>query len=180
MSYKYFIISLVFVFLFGCKPEPRRPISVKSNSLQKSIAFNRQLNKQEESIIVNYIAKDSLKNYLNSENGFWYTINNLKKKKEKTAKTNDIVIFALQIESFKGEVIYSFEELGNLRYKIDKQDLIKGLQDGLKLMNEGDYFTFLFPSHKAYGYVGDEKRIGKNQPLVCKVKLIKINKYENK
>ena len=43
-------------------------------------------------------------------------------------------------------------------------------------MHEKDEVTFLFPSHKVFGYLGDENKIGINQPLIYKVKLNKINK----
>jgi FKBP-type peptidyl-prolyl cis-trans isomerase len=46
-----------------------------------------------------------------------------------------------------------------------------GLRDGIKLMNEGEKVTFLFPSHMGYGYHGDNNRIGTNQPLICTVTL---------
>ncbi|VAW22769.1 hypothetical protein MNBD_BACTEROID04-1927, partial [hydrothermal vent metagenome] len=36
--------------------------------------------------------------------------------------------------------------------------------------------TFLFPSHKVFGYLGDQKKIGVNQPLIYKVQLNKINR----
>jgi hypothetical protein len=31
--------------------------------------------------------------------------------------------------------------------------------------------AFLFPSHMGFGYHGDNKRIGTNQPLICTVLL---------
>ena len=43
-------------------------------------------------------------------------------------------------------------------------------------MGEGDVATFLFPSHKVYGYIGDDNKIEINQPLIYKVQIIKINK----
>ena len=45
-------------------------------------------------------------------------------------------------------------------------------------MSEGDFATFLFPSHKVYGYLGDQKKIGINQPLIFKVQLNKINRKD--
>ena len=38
-------------------------------------------------------------------------------------------------------------------------------------LNGNEKVTFLFPSHIAYGYHGDNKKIGTNQPLVCTVSL---------
>jgi hypothetical protein len=46
-----------------------------------------------------------------------------------------------------------------------------GLRDGIKLMRKKEKVTFLFPSHMAYGYHGDTKKIGTNLPLLCIVTL---------
>ena len=42
-------------------------------------------------------------------------------------------------------------------------------------MNEGDVVTFLFLSHVAYGFIGDQNKIEINQQLIYKVQLLKIN-----
>jgi gliding motility-associated peptidyl-prolyl isomerase len=80
------------------------------------------------------------------------------------------------VSDLNNVLIYSQETIGEKTYMVDQQDIIEGLRNGLKLMNEGDIVTFLFPSHKVYGYSGDENKIGINQPLIYKVKLNKINK----
>ncbi len=46
-----------------------------------------------------------------------------------------------------------------------------GLRDGIKMMHKNETVTFLFPSHIAYGYHGDNKKIGTNQSLICTVTL---------
>jgi hypothetical protein len=38
-------------------------------------------------------------------------------------------------------------------------------------MHKNEKVNFLFPSHMAYGYHGDNKKIGTNQPLLCTVTL---------
>ena len=52
---------------------------------------------------------------------------------------------------------------------MDKQELFTGLREGLKLMKAGETYTFIFPSQKAYGYYGDEKKIGANTPIITQV-----------
>ena len=54
---------------------------------------------------------------------------------------------------------------------MDKEELFSGLREGLKLMKPSESVTFIFPSQKAYGYYGDENRIGTNVPLICNVNL---------
>ena len=56
-------------------------------------------------------------------------------------------------------------------YYVDKENIMMGLRDGIKLMKKGETVTFLFPSHMAYGYHGDDKKIGTNEPLICTVSL---------
>ncbi len=170
------IILLLLVILVSCNPKARRPILVTGNSIEHSVIQNQNRNQIEELLLKKYRQRDSLTKYHNSENGFWYAITSTKKNEKNKAKTNDIVIFAYQIKDLNNNVIYSFSEVGKQQYKVDKQDIITGLQEGLKLMNEGDEFTFLFPSYKAFGYAGDGNKIGYNQPLIYNVKLLKINK----
>ncbi len=172
-------IFIIFIVLLSCEPKPRKPILVVGNSIDKSVIRNQNNNKIEELLLKKYIQQDSLRTYRSSKNGFWYVKTLTKKSKKIKAKTNDIVIFAYQIRNLNNDIIYSFSEIGKQRYKVDKQDIILGLQEGLKLMNEGEEFTFLFPSYKAFGYVGNGNKIGVNQPLVYEVKLLKINTYEN-
>jgi len=54
---------------------------------------------------------------------------------------------------------------------VDKQNIIMGLRDGIKLMHKKEKVIFLFPSNMGYGYHGDNKRIGVNIPLICTVTL---------
>ncbi|HEU0125879.1 MAG TPA: FKBP-type peptidyl-prolyl cis-trans isomerase, partial [Flavobacterium sp.] len=45
------------------------------------------------------------------------------------------------------------------------------LRDGIKRMHKNETITFLFPSHSAYGYHGDNKKIGPNESLIVTVTL---------
>ena len=71
-----------------------------------------------------------------------------------------------------GNIIYTELELRPQTYRVDKeQKMMIGLRDGIKLMSKKETVTFLFPSHVAYGYHGDNRRIGHNEPLICTVTL---------
>ncbi|MEM1003653.1 MAG: FKBP-type peptidyl-prolyl cis-trans isomerase, partial [Bacteroidota bacterium] len=76
----------------------------------------------------------------------------------------------------RGNTIYSADEIGNKSYIIDKEELFTGLREGLKLMKPSESVTFIFPSQVAYGYYGDDEKIGTNVPLVCDVTLNTIIK----
>ena len=88
-----------------------------------------------------------------------------------TPKKGDIAYFNLEVKDIKGKIIYSEADLGPQTYYVDKQEIMMGLRDGIKLMHKNETVTFLFPSHIAYGYHGDNKKIGTNQSLICTVTL---------
>jgi gliding motility-associated peptidyl-prolyl isomerase len=171
------IFFLAFGLLVSClNPEPRKPIVTKSGSFNEaSVLLNKSIIKSEENAIKALIAKDSLTTYIASSNGFWYTYN-VKSKNLYTPEVGDQILYTFDVLNFENNIIYNTQDIGIQSYVVDKQEIVEGLRNGLKLMHEGDVVTFLFPSHKVYGYLGDENKIGINQPLIYKVQLIKINK----
>lgn len=161
--------------IYGCsEPKARRPISVRTHTTLASTADNlRALNEIENKKIENYIAADSLHTYVNSQNGFWYRIID-KSTNNRFPKFGETVVYNLEIQDLNNQIIYSEEEIGTQSYRVDKQDLITGLQKGIKLMNEGDKAKFLIPAYSAYGIIGDQKRIGNNQSIITIVTLKSI------
>ena len=179
---KTFIIILLLALGFtSCKsPEARRPISQKTGSfIKESAERNKKLVEQEEAIIAQMIEKDSVRTYIASESGFWYYYNVKIEKDTITAKFGDIINFDYNVKDFKGQTIYSDEEIIADDYSMDQEELFTGLREGLKLMKPGETVTFLFPSQKAYGYYGDTKKIGTNVPLICEVTVNSITQTQN-
>ncbi|MCB0473605.1 MAG: gliding motility-associated peptidyl-prolyl isomerase GldI [Flavobacteriaceae bacterium] len=169
------IAFLVTIIFFSCsRPEPRKPVVRKSSTfLKEFIVRNKAINKLEEAVLKDLMLKDTMHVYSASENGFWYYYNTKDSLDGYTPKSGDEVFFNYAVKDVDGNTLYTEEEIGPQSYLVDKQDIITGLQDGIKLMKEGETVTFLFPSYKAYGYLGHE-RIARGQPLIYTVKLNKI------
>jgi gliding motility-associated peptidyl-prolyl isomerase len=130
----------------------------------------------EANMIENYMKKDSIHQYINSQHGFWYAyIDEIDNDAIMPVKGN-IISLKYNIKDFNGNEIYNEEEIGAIKYRVDQEEIIKGIQEGVKWMNEGEKIIFLFPSHKAYAYHGDESKIGPNTPIVVTLKLVDIQK----
>ncbi|XLS30422.1 gliding motility-associated peptidyl-prolyl isomerase GldI [Flavobacteriaceae bacterium M23B6Z8] len=171
------MLFILAVSLFaGCNdPQPRRPISVKSGSFStKSVERNKELLASEEQLFEDIIKKDTLHDYIRSSNGYWYFFNLKKDSSAYQPVTDDVVKISYNIRSVSNDTIYSADQIGDLVIKIDKEELFPGLRTGLKLLREGETATFLFPSSMAYGYHGDDDKIGINVPLISTVSLIKV------
>jgi gliding motility-associated peptidyl-prolyl isomerase len=172
-----FILIIISLILFSCRNTvPRRPIVRKTSSFMKeSVLFNKSLIAEEENAFKIKMKLDSLNTYVASTNGFWYKFEQ-KDSAIYLPKFGDELLYRYEVYDINDTIIYTVEEIGEQVYIVDQQEIIEGLREGLKLMSEGDFVTFLFPSHKVYGYLGDQKKIAINQPLIYKVQLIKIEK----
>ena len=172
------LIILFLAMVVSCmNPQPRKPITHKSSSnyLKESINLNKELNLKEELAFEELMKLDSLSTYHTSSYGFWYKVE-FKSKATYFPKKGDKLHFSYEVSNLNSEIIYSFDEIGMQQYFFEEQEIVTGLREGLKLMNEGDIVTFLFPSHKVFGYIGDQNKIGINQPLIIKINLSKIKK----
>jgi len=183
--------SIVFIFgfffLFSCSdPVVRKPV-VHNSSIsyfEESIVLNKAILKQEESYFKQIIYKDANNKYIASPYGFWYYYNKTVPVDSKIVKSGNEVIINYEIRNLNNKILINKSELGSANQKIkedrflkvDGEDFLLGLHEGIKLMREGEIVTFLMPSNKAFGATGLKGRIAPNQALIIKVKLKQIIK----
>ncbi len=175
-------LFFLFIFAFSCKsPEARRPVQQSSGTfIQESASRNKALYDDEIEKIKKIIKRDTTREYIASDSGFWYYYNTKDTITEQKPKIGDDVTFTYNIKELGGKTILSEKEVGLQRYKVDQtnQDLISGIRDGLKLMQEGETITFIFPSYKAFGYYGIERKLGTNIPIKSTVTLKTIKQNQ--
>ena len=163
-------------FLIGCRqPDPRKPVTYRSGTfIKESVERNKGMVRDEEKIIQNIIKQDSAHKYYQSDVGFWYKYDVAVTTDSIMPKKGDIVKLDFEIFDINNKLIYGKEETTPKVYAVDKQEIMIGLRHAVKLMHKGETVSFIFPSHMAYGYLGDKEKIGTNVPLICKVTLIDV------
>ena len=176
MKYLKQIVLLTFgsVLLSCCsQQQARKPITQSSGTfLKESVIRNKKMISAEESKIDSIIKSDPDHKYIASNKGYWYKYDVRNNLDTLRPKKGDIANFNYELKDLDGNIIYSELELRPQNYRVDKeQKIIMGLRHGIKLMRKKETVTFLFPSHMGYGYHGDDRRIGHNQPLICTVTL---------
>jgi gliding motility-associated peptidyl-prolyl isomerase len=170
-----YIVTVFFLLLnvISCKePQARRPISQSSGTfMNESVERNKKLIKGEEGRIDSIIKSNPKIKYIASQKGYWYHYEIKNEADTIHPKKGDIANFDYEVKSLNGKIIYTQTELKPQTYVVDKQNIMMGLRHGIKLMKKTEKVTFLFPSHMAYGYHGDNNKIGTNEPLICTVTL---------
>lgn len=174
-------ILLTLILYWGCgEPEPRKPLQVKSGSFFKaSIERSKKLLAEEEALIKNFIDKDTIHEYVMSDSGFWYRYDTKNETADYQLKSGDEILLAYSVINFNGDTIYSKDDIGIVQHAIDKSQLFPGLRNAVKLLSEGEKATFLFPSSQAYGYKGDNNKIGPQTPIISSLEVIEILKKED-
>lgn len=171
-------IILLGITIVGCsKQQPRKPKSKTDNTfIKESIERNKILIAEEEKLIEAIIEKDTLQQYIASTKGYWYKYENKIEAESPLAQKGDIAYFEYEVRDLDNKIIYTKEELKLQEYYVDKENIMMGLRDGIKLMKKGESITFIFPSHMGYGYHGDNNKISTNEPLICTVTLTDLKK----
>ena len=152
--------------------QARKPISHSEGSFMKESAErNLKLVAAEEKTIDSVIKSNPKIQYFASKKGYWYYYQTKNELDSITPKRGDIAYFDYDIKDIYGNVIYTKDELKPQIYNVDKQNIMMGLRDGLKIMRKKETVVFLFTSHMGFGYHGDNDKISTNEPLICTVTL---------
>lgn len=164
------------LFLISCsEQQARKPITASNSSfLASTTTILKKINSIEELKIINYIKKDTFHDYIRSPYGFWYRYIIKNPKNSISPKKGDLVQISYEISDLKDQIIYSKQLNGIKDYKVDEEDFIPGIQQGLKLMKIGETIKFIIPSFNAYDIVGDGNKIGINKSIISIVTLINI------
>ncbi len=172
------LLSLLILATVACSgPEPRKPVQVKSGSFFKaSVERSKKILEIETKVITELIQRDSLRTYISSNSGFWYTYETKKDSSEYLPKSNDVLLLTYNVMALNGDTIYKVKDIGLVEHAVDKSQLFPGLRNAVKLLQKGEQATFIFPSSQGYGYKGDNDRIGPNVPIQSSVKLLEIRK----
>lgn len=176
---KLFLIGCL-VVLFSCSEQQgRRPVTVTSGSFMKeSIKRNKKLNLSEEDVFDSIMKSNPAITYISSKKGYWYYYEKRNMLDTISPKKGDVAYFDYNISDIYGNIIYNETELQAQSYRVDKENIMMGLRDGIKRMRRKEKVVFLFPSVLGFGYYGDKEKIGPNVPIICTVTLNDFKKED--
>lgn len=172
---KFIIIAL----LFSCSEnKPRYAVNHNKKSIENTSILKNIIAEQNQKID-NYLSKNPDKNYINSKRGFWYFYNKKNESNDKSPEFGDSIIFDYSMADLNNKIIYDYKAIGEQSYIMEKQQIITGIREALKILKKGEIATFILPSYKAYGMYGDLNKIPPNTAIICTIKVKSINSIKN-
>ncbi len=165
-----YLILLLLVSLFACNEKPKKPVEIPKKEMKQSMeTANRYLLNEEEEEIENYVQRHGLE-MVRTGTGLRYQI--IRQGDGKQIANGDVVSLDYELQSLKGEMIYSSDKEGVKTFKVGEGGVESGLNEAMAYLHYGDVAKLIIPFHLAYGLHGDDNRIPEYATLVYTIKVI--------
>ncbi len=153
MKSRYLYIVATFIFLISCvKPTPQFPAN-KGNTIDSTSINLQKLNEilalKEDSSIQNLVKKQSIP-YKKTSNGIWFH-KEIETSQDSLIKKPSIQ-FSYKCYTLTGEVVNSEK----IKLNFGKKEIAVGLEEGIKLMRNGEKMRLIVPWYLAYGMNGKD------------------------
>lgn len=172
LFFSYPLISLLIIN--SCKENSEKVATKNEWSDSTSVGFNKDRIKEEELQINLYLSHHSELKLSPTGTGLRYQIT--KKTNGTKAESGDSVDVVMKINLLDGNICYKTDSIELDQFLIDRSQVESGIQEGIKLMKEGEEAVFILPSNLAHGLLGDFKTIPPMSPIVVNLELVKVIK----
>lgn len=169
----FFYVLVACLLLCSCQ-EPVKPVQHTSDDQMKASLerANRYLINEEEEEIDNFVFRHQLE-MVSTGTGLRYQI--IEEGKGVPVQPGKVVTLEYVLYDLIGDVVYSSDEDGLMRFVVSGSEVPSGLDEAVRLLHEGDRAWVIVPAHLGYGILGDQNRIPSRATLVY---LLKIKKVE--
>ncbi|MDR2122893.1 MAG: hypothetical protein LBP34_07185 [Flavobacteriaceae bacterium] len=179
MKFRNLFFFLITLLLLNCqKKEVFQPVNRPDSGYSKdSQEYSKSREESERRYLQKWVdtQQDSLNiKFQSTSSGIW--IRFIEKTENAKAGNNDWVKYTAEIKTLSNETIYTLTEFGEKQGILGKFKEIRGIESALYLMGKGDVAELVLPSFTAYGFYGDENKIGTNVPLLVTLSLHEVKK----
>lgn len=173
---KYFVLSSIAGFiLYSCDNQEttyQPDISLNADQIKDSlIQANKYLLEKDKELIESYIERRSWDMKI-TESGLWYQIYD--KTEGEPVIPGNIVTYHYSVELPDGTLCYSSDSTGVEKIKIGQSGKESGLEEGLKMMKEGEKARFILPPHMAHGLIGNMDKIPHRSIIVYHIEIVNV------
>lgn len=162
------------ILIQSCKGETEKVSSKNEWTDSTSVGFNKDRIKEEELQINLFLSHHNDLQVKSSGSGLRYQI--LKSSNGIKAESGDSVDVFMKINLLDGKLCYRTDSSEVDQFLVDRSQVESGIQEGIKLMKEGEKALLILPSNLAHGLLGDFEKIPPMSPIVVNLELVKVIK----
>lgn len=148
------------------KYEPKKPKPDRS-----LIKVNKYLVRAENEEIENFIKR---RDWTMTETGSGLRYQVFEQGSGPLAQKGQLIEMEYKMRLISGDIVYSSGKDGLKSFVIGHGGVEAGLEEAVLFLRQGDKARIIFPSHLAYGLLGDQKRIPSRSTLIYEVSIINL------
>ena len=180
VNYTMTIKILIFVAIAlssGCANNRKHPAPVKTDKEMMELKdpmvnVNRFLVEKDQIIIEKYVARSGLA-MTKTETGLWYLIT--EQGSGNQVHEDSRVSLNYLITLLDGTFCYSTDSLGPESFIVGKSRMETGLDEGIRLLRQGDKARFIMAPHLAHGLLGDDDKIPPRAILIFDIEVLLVD-----
>ena len=160
-----YILLIILFFIISCKRNEEKNIGHPPDD-KSMMDVNRFLVEKDLELIQSFIKRRNW-DMTKTTTGYWYSIVHVGNGRE--VKKGMIVSLDYTESLLDGRTCNTTKESGPKTFRVGYGEMIRGLDEGIELISEGDSARFIFPPHLAYGLSGDGINIPPRSVVVYEV-----------
>ncbi len=162
---------LVLLLSAACGGGRQEPAGSEKISAGQLTEINRQLQIKDRERIIRYIERKGL-DMKETSTGLW-----LSATAADTGRISDGSHVRLEYTCslLDGTILYTSERDGMMEFEPGRSDVPAGLNEGVRLLDEGSEATLILPSYMAYGLMGDDKKVPSRAVLVYEIRVVDVD-----
>ena len=170
-------IVVIGLILSACSPAEEPVVRPEVNwTTEKSTELGRNLAIEAEIDIKLFLEMHKDWKMTKTGSGLRYFVYEEGEANGEFAKAGQIAEIEYSVELLDGTECYKTEFDEYEEMVIDRSDVERGVQEGLKKLKVGDRAKFIIPSHIGHGLLGDMQKIPPLNTLVVDIHLLGIKK----
>ncbi len=165
---------VIMLLLFACTNSSSGDDNIESkntNPDKSLIKVNKYLVRTENDEIENYVNRRDWK-MIETGSGLRYQV--FERGRGPIAKKGQLVEMEYELHLITGDIVYSSAQEGLKSFIVGHGGVEAGLEEAVLFLRNGDKARIIFPSHLAYGLLGDQKRIPSRSTLIYEVNIINL------
>jgi FKBP-type peptidyl-prolyl cis-trans isomerase len=168
------LLIVIIILAASCKNEGKeqktgQPANGNSKSM---IDIHKSLLKKDRERIINYVHRRNW-DMKETKSGLWYQIYE-QGAGEKTEEGKKATV-TYTVSLLDGTICYKTSPQSPKTFIVGQGGVESGLEEGIKMLHEGDKARFIMPPHLAHGLLGDENKIPPRSVIVYDLHLIDVS-----
>ncbi len=168
------LVMALSILFTACRPETQVPSNRVAKERQMSnelIKINHYVVKRNQELITNFVRRTGWDMHTTGT-GLWYMITVHGQGPE--VKNGEVVVLSYRILLLDGEVIDSASAAHPKSFVVGHGGVEAGLEEGVKLLHQGDSARLILPPHLAHGNFGDSEKIPPLAILIYELKVLAV------